>query len=104
MSKNYKKHCPALSWAVFLIFIAVLSSAFWQVLNHPDTPEPTAWNPLQPLNVAGPYSSMTNWKLTQALASSKTCFAALETGAQATRLDDFEESPMCHIRPQVALS
>lgn len=75
----------------------------WQALVHPGTPLPREWNPLRPLEVVLPMTALTPWKLTRALAEDSACLAALQTGAVAQVLPDFEHSARCHIRPQVNL-
>lgn len=71
---------------------------------HPETPLPPGWNPMVPLSVTHPVTSLTQWKLARALQAPATCLAALETGAEAVVLDDFEHTDQCHIRPHVSLS
>ena len=71
---------------------------------HPDTPLPPEWNPLQPLSIDDPLTSLTHWKLTRALGNPETCLAALETGAKIERKPDFVETSRCGITPQVSLS
>lgn len=101
---EYRKRRPVLRWAAFFALILVVASAVWQILEDPDSPVPTGWNPLRPLDVTSAYSPLTDWKLERALASDAACLAALETGAGAQQLADFTKSAQCHIRPQVSLS
>lgn len=70
---------------------------------HPQTPLPTAWNPIKPLEITDRFTPLTSWKMTRALATPEACLEALETGAIFESLPDFEESAQCHIRPQIAL-
>lgn len=100
----YKRR-PVLHWAALLCFIGGgIALGVQQLLVHPDTPVPTAWNPYAPLRVKDPLTPLTQWKLTRALAQDATCLAALDTGAQAVRKPDLEDGPQCGITPQVTLS
>lgn len=103
--KNRYKHRPVLHWVVLLSFIAGgIGFGGWQAMVHPNTPLPSEWNPVQPLVIDDPLTSLTSWKLSRALGSPATCLAALETGAQIERKPDFVETPRCGITPQVSLS
>lgn len=101
MPETDRKRRPVLRWAAFLL---VLGLVVWQGLVHPRSPIPAAWNPTLPLDLSQPETPVTGWKLTRALASPQTCLAALSTGATFEAKPDFDESPQCHIRPQVVLS
>jgi hypothetical protein len=103
MSDDPHKRRPALRRAAFLLALAGIGVGIWQVMVHPGTPLQPAWNPTKPLNVADPFTSLTKWKLTRALAGRDSCLAALGTGAVVQVLPDFEDSPLCYIRPQVDL-
>lgn len=76
----------------------------WQLMVHPSTPVPSAWNPTKPLDVRDPFTSLTAWKLQQALGDDQTCLIVLETGAQFQERPDFVDTPQCGIAPQVTLS
>lgn len=85
-----------------LAVAAFLCLAF--LIAYPNTPLPDAWNPAKPLSVSDPMTPMTGWKLRRA-QTGEACFAALESAEVAfTRLDDFEESDVCHIRDRVRLN
>lgn len=100
----YKRR-PVLHWVALLCFIAGgIALGGWQLLVHPETPVPTAWNPYEPLRVNDPLTPLTQWKLTRALSQDATCLAALDTGARAVRKPDLEEGAQCGIAPQVTLS
>ncbi|WP_259989696.1 extensin family protein [Sulfitobacter sp. S190] len=78
--------------------------AGWQLLVHPQTPVPDAWNPTKPLVVTDPVTALTDWKLARAVASPETCLAALSTGATAQPVADLvADNPRCGISPNVAL-
>jgi hypothetical protein len=94
---------PALRRVAFLLYMMVLGFGVWQLMVHPQTPLPTAWNPVKPLDVQDDYTPITDWKLSGALANDQMCLDALETGGLAQRLNDFEASAQCHIRPQVSV-
>jgi hypothetical protein len=72
-------------------------------MAHPQTPLPTAWNPIKPLQISDAFTPLTKWKMARALATPQACLGALETGALFQVKPDFEETAQCHIRPQVAL-
>lgn len=100
----YKRR-PVIHWAALLFFIiGGVAFAAWQLMTHPATPLPREWNPHLPLVVSDPVTTMTAWKLRNALGSDAACLAALATGAQAQRKPDFVESDQCGISPQVTLS
>ncbi|KIN74460.1 extensin-like domain-containing protein [Sulfitobacter guttiformis] len=101
---KYKRR-PVFHWAALLLFI-LIGAGFgtWQVMVHPDTPLSPEWNPVQPLVVSDPVTSLTRWKLRRALGDDAVCLAALATGAQAVVKPDFTESEQCFIAPQVTLS
>lgn len=100
----YKRR-PLIHWAALLCFIiGGIAFGAWQVVVHPNTPLPNAWNPKQPLAVSDPVTNLTAWKLQRALSDDATCLAALETGAQAQQKPALIESPQCGIDPQVTLT
>ena len=71
---------------------------------HPETPLPDEWNPIKPLQVDAPVTSLTGWKLRQALASDSACLTALrEGGVQASLESPRKDSEVCHITPRVTL-
>lgn len=98
-----RKHRSRLRWAVFLFGLAVFGIGVWQLLTHPKSPLPAEWNPVRPLQVNDPFTPLTPWKLSRALATRGACLAALKTGAVFDRLPDLEDREACHIRPQVVL-
>ena len=105
MSEELKnKRRPALLRAAFRVLLVALVFGVWLLFIYDDSPLSDAWNPLVPLNVKDERTSFTKWKLQRALSGSAACLSALETGASAKALPDFEQSEMCHIRPQVVLS
>lgn len=105
MSEHNYKRRPVLHWAALLLFIfGGMGFGVWQLMVHPETPVPPEWNPMVPLSVTHPVTSLTQWKLTRALETRQTCLAALKTGAEVEVLEDFEHSAQCHIRPQVLIS
>lgn len=69
----------------------------------PASPLPTAWNPVQPLDVQEPVTLATGWKLNEALSDDALCLAALQTGAQFQLLDDLNDGAQCGITPRVRL-
>lgn len=75
----------------------------WYLLVYPKSPLTDAWNPFEPLEVSDAVTPLTRWKLGIALRGRESCLAALETGASAAPLPDFQQSEMCHIRPRVDL-
>lgn len=93
----------ALRFAGLLLVLAVTAFGGYQALFHPETPLPPEWNPAEPLDVSEPFTPLTDWKMTRALASRASCLAALETGAAFTPMADLEESEACHIRNRVNL-
>jgi hypothetical protein len=105
MSDEYPyKRRPVLHWVALLSFIIGGSSfGAWQAMVHPDTPLSPEWNPLQPLVITQPVTALTPWKLRRALGDDKTCLAALDTGATASRQPDLVEGAECSIAPRVTL-
>ena len=101
---TYKRR-PVIHWVALFVFILMGSAlAAWQMMVHPDTPLPPEWNPMLPLAVTDPVTSIPPWKLRRALGIGASCLAALATGAQATNKPDHIESDQCGIAPQVSLS
>lgn len=76
----------------------------WWLLMDGDSPLPTEWHPLDPLDVAAPESWLTGMKLRRAVSSEATCLAALETGAAFRSLPPLEGEGACGIDPRVSLS
>lgn len=103
MSDNRKRR-PILFWAAFLIFSVLLFWSGKQALIHPETPIPTAWNPLVPLRVTDPVTPVTQWKLTQAIGDPALCRAVLAEAAQFEPQADKVTNDQCHIRNRVLLS
>ena len=100
----YKRR-PLIHWAALFCFIfGGITFGVWQVMVHPATPLPREWNPTLPLVVTDPLTTLTPWKMQQALTNDAACLMALGTGAQAQSKPDFEESVQCGIAPQVTLS
>ena len=89
---------------MLLCFLGGVGYGLWQLVVHPETPLPDAWNPTRPLDLQAEITPVTRWQFRQALESAESCQAALETGAAALPLPDFEASEQCHIRPQVTVS
>ena len=89
---------------MLLCFLGGVGYGLWQLVVHPETPLPDAWNPTRPLDLQAEITPVTRWQFRQALESAESCQAALETGAAAQPLPDFEASEQCHIRPQVTVS
>ena len=89
--------------AALWLFVVLLVVGGYQVLMHPETPLPRAWNPLQPLHVADPVSPLTGFKLDRTAADLPQCLAALEGAAAVQALPDRNASSACHIRGRVAL-
>jgi hypothetical protein len=106
MSDPYPyKRRSVLHWAALVCFIfGGTALGVWQVMVHPDTPLRPEWNPLEPLIVTDPVTSLTQWKLRRALGDDTLCLAAISTGAQVKRKPDFIESTQCGIVPQVVIS
>ncbi len=89
--------------AVRLGVLALLLWGGWWLLMDPRSPLPPEWHPVKPLDVAAPTTWLTGTKLRRALASDRTCLAALKTGATFERLEPLVEGPQCGIDPRVAL-
>lgn len=90
--------------AVRLSILGVILWGGWWLLMDGDSPLPTQWHPLEPLNVAAPESWLTGMKLRRAVSSEATCLAALETGARFTAMEPLEGEGACGIDPRVSLS
>lgn len=102
--KNIYKRRPVVHWVALLLFIVGgFGLGAWQVMVHPDTLLSAEWNPMQPLVVSDPVTTLTAWKLRRALGDDRMCLAALATGATAQNKPDLVESAQCGISPQVTL-
>ena len=95
---------PFVFWAAFLLFGVLLYWGGKQALIHPETPIPSAWNPLSPLRVTDPVTPVTLWKLTQAISDPALCRSVLSEAAAFDPQPDKEASAQCHIRNRVLLS
>lgn len=102
--RDKKRRRPVLRWMAALAFVGFPGFAAYQVLLHPQTPLPAAWNPTQPLRVADSVTPITAWKLRQALTDPESCLAALDGAAGFEQRADFEQTEQCHIRGRVNLS
>lgn len=90
---------------ILLAVIALIGLGGWQLLVHPRTPLAREWNPLQPLRIADPVTSLTPWKLRQTAEDGAACRAALsEFGAEFTAMPDLEVSETCAIQNRGSLS
>jgi len=82
-----------------LTFIASAVAVF-----HPDSPLPDAWNPIKPFHVADPYTPLTDWKLSNALADPEACRAALaEVSTFRATGQKPNENPQCGIANTVVV-
>ncbi len=93
-----------LQGAATLVFAGLVGVGGYQLLRHPHTPLPTAWNPTIPLRISDPVTPITSWKLNRAAASPMACQAALDGFAALRHLPDQNTSDQCHIRNRVDLS
>lgn len=89
--------------AAYLFVVFGIIWGAYQALYHPQTPLPTAWNPVVPLIVDDPVTPLTGWKLERAVATPATCFAALGDSAGFSPMPDLENTENCHIRGRLAL-
>ncbi|RVU86662.1 extensin family protein [Leucothrix sargassi] len=79
--------------------------AIYQLLTHPDTPLPKAWNPTKPLLIADEVTPFTPFKLTRTVANKPNCLSALNAGSvRFTALSDLKVSSNCGIENRVRLS
>ena len=99
-----RKRRPFVFWAAFLLFGVLFYWGAKQALIHPETPIPTAWNPLVPLSVQDPVTPVTQWKLTQAIADPALCREVLSNTAVFEARSDRIDTEQCHIRNRVLLS
>ncbi|MEM9011916.1 MAG: extensin family protein [Pseudomonadota bacterium] len=67
-------------------------------------PPNAAWDPRAPLDLAGPWTPVAEWKLRRALGDPALCRAALAPHAAAPPIADRVDSDVCHIRGGVRLS
>ena len=89
----------------YLLFIGLITVSVHQLLTHPDTPLPKAWNPTKPLLISDDVTPITALKLTGALATKASCLSVLGTGnVRFTALSDLEVSDNCGIENRVKLS
>lgn len=91
------------SGAAAFLFAAVLGFGGYQLLMHPQTPLPRAWNPVVPLAVSDPVTPITGWKLSRTTADQALCVASLTDAAPAVPMSPLEDSEMCFIADRVAL-
>ena len=89
---------------VRIMVLCALGWGAWWWATRPESPIPPEWNPIAPLDVAEPRSLLTTYQLRRALASKRTCIAALETGASFRRLPPLVAGPRCGIDPRVELT
>ncbi len=81
-----------------MVLVGGLAAVF-----HPETPLPEEWNPTRPLKIDAPLTSLTAWKLRQALADDATCLGILETAAKFASQTPLEVSEDCFISPRITL-
>ena len=93
-----------ISGAAAFLFAAVLAFGGYQLLMHPQTPLPRAWNPVVPLAVSDPVTPITGWKLSRTAADQSLCVASLTDVARAVPMSPLEDSEMCFIADRVSLS
>ncbi|CTQ48888.1 extensin-like domain-containing protein [Jannaschia donghaensis] len=89
--------------AVRLTLLGCLLWGGWWLLMAGDSPLPTQWHPLKPLDVAADESWWTGVKLRRAVSSDRACLAALDTGADYVSLPPLEGEGACGIDPRVSL-
>ena len=85
-------------------FAGMLAYGGYLLLTHPQTPLPSAWNPLQPLRVADPVTPISGWKLARTADDAGLCTAALAPAAEVSRMPPLEETEACFIPERVSLS
>ncbi|WP_239450533.1 extensin-like domain-containing protein [Loktanella sp. S4079] len=90
--------------AAAFLFLALVGGGGFQLLTHPQTPLPSAWNPTIPLRIADPVTPLTGWKLSRAAQDPVACLVALDGFADVTPQQNREVSENCHIRNRVELS
>lgn len=89
----------------YLLFIGLITVSVHQLLMHPNTPLPKAWNPKKPLLISDDVTPITALKLTGALATKASCLSVLDTGnVRFTALSGLEVSNNCGIENRVRLS
>lgn len=89
----------------YLLFIGLITVSVHQLLTHPNTPLPKAWNPTEPLHIPDEVTPVTSFKLMNTLAQKASCLTALESGnVRFTALTDLEVSDHCGIENRVRLS
>ena len=84
-------------------FVGMLGLAAYQLLLHPDTPLPQAWNPTRALVISDPVTPLTQWKLNRAAASTRTCLATINGFSSFDVLPDLEDSAQCGIAGRISL-
>ncbi|PWQ95115.1 extensin family protein [Leucothrix pacifica] len=90
---------------IYLLFMGLVTVFVHQLLIHPNTPLPRAWNPTKPLLISDYATAITPFKLTGAVAQKSSCLTALGTGSvRFTALSDLEVSDNCGIENRVKLS
>ncbi|MGJ8621892.1 MAG: extensin-like domain-containing protein [Yoonia sp.] len=86
-----------------LFLAAVVGVGAYQLVLHPDTPLPAAWNPTQPLIIRDPVTPLTGWKAARAATDFETCQATLTGFAQLRAMGPLEDSDQCFIADRVML-
>lgn len=89
--------------AAYLLVVCGMIWGGYEALYHPQTPLPSAWNPVLPLNVDVPVTPLTGWKLERAVATPEACFAALEEAAVFRQMPDLMASENCNIRGRLEM-
>lgn len=103
-NKMKKRSWALISGLAAFLFVGGLAFGGYQMLVHPDTPLPRAWNPTVPLRISDPVTPLTEWKLDRAAANQAQCLATLDGFASLRPLDPLEDSEQCFISDRVDLS
>ena len=101
--KNKERSNAVMSGVAAFFFAGLLVFAGYQLIAHPATPLPRAWNPTEPLRINDPVTAITGWKLNRAVASEERCLASLDGYAALQPLAPLEETEQCFIRDRVDL-
>ena len=97
------------SWAIMngltaFCVAAMLAFAGYQLLAHPKTPLPRAWNPMQSLAITDPVTPLTGWKVARTADHFDQCLSVLQSGAALQVMEPLQHSAQCFISDRVALS
>ncbi|MDG1341012.1 MAG: extensin family protein [Paracoccaceae bacterium] len=101
------KRRPAVRWAAFLVLLGGIGYIAYQALTLPQSPIPTAWNPVEPLRITDPVTPLTQWKLSNAVASPEACLTVLgsqDADVRGRFREDRVDSDKCFIRGRVDLT